>query len=129
MPDELQKRALKRALLMGLEIEGNVLGHFTPNVETVQKMLEDEEENVPYRDEEQYIFPLNRDYIWTIRTKTRNVRNISCSFELTFKDIDEDYAFYERDGCMYYCEMGVKVRLQRRRRVPGELKVQLSFFH
>ena len=76
IPDSLQKTCLEHSRIMICGESEEYVGLFCPPIETLQQIMEDEEEEVEGKDyvENTYNYNLNREYAWKIRAKSHNVR-------------------------------------------------------
>ena len=68
------------------------VAYFLPTEDTMKKRKRDAEEEVDYRDEEEYDYIMTREYNWNVKNKAS-------------KGYEENYFLVIRDDAAYYNEL------------------------
>ncbi|CAD6193384.1 unnamed protein product [Caenorhabditis auriculariae] len=101
---EMRRFSLENSLLRGLQDNSmtQFAVHYSPSVETLQKILEDREAGIPYTEDHVYEMIMNREYEWKVESRAANENE---NLAITFKN-----------GAVAYSEIGMLIRLNRRRK-------------
>lgn len=68
------------------------VAYFLPTEQTLEKRKKDKEENIPYKDEEEYEYTMAREYNWNVKNKAS-------------KGYEENYFFVIRPDGVFYNEL------------------------
>lgn len=104
-----QTEEMSQAMIRGMvdESEEQFVGYFLPSNETMGKRKRDFEEEVDYREDEEYEYKLTREYNWNVKNKAS-------------KGYEENYFFLFRKGKgVFFNELETRVRLSKRRVKEG----------
>ncbi|KAG8037668.1 hypothetical protein G9C98_005879 [Cotesia typhae] len=103
-----QLELMSQAMLRGVmdENEEQFVAYFLPSDETVEKRKKDIEAGVDYRDDENYLYKMFREYNWNVKSKST-------------EGYEENYFMVLRDNGLYYNELETKVRLSKRTKAGG----------
>ena len=77
------------------------IAYFLPTPETIEKRIEDDNQNQNYLDGQDYIYKLEREYNWSFLNKV--------------KGYEDSYFFVMKDDCVFYNELSSRIKLNKRR--------------
>ena len=77
------------------------IAYFLPTPDTIERRTEDENGDRNYLEGQEYIYKLEREYNWSFLNKV--------------KGHEDSYFFVMKDDCVFYNELGSRIKLNKRR--------------